>query len=234
MAQPLQETVLQKPATRPKAILAVEHGLERAGYSAALNLHAGIDLVHSVGDSKAALEAMSESRANILIVDRELRALGGLRTLYEAARRFPETCLMLIADRVNIVEAKILLTTGSRGIGLVNKSMFREPEEFSTAVAVVASGRILLNPAITQWLASGKDIGPLRDFTDREMSVLDSVSSGLSNRAIAARLNLSQRTVENHLSRILEKLGARGHADQHGRVQAVLHFLKFSGQLRDN
>jgi len=231
--QLLEETLSPESIARPRVVLAVEHSLERSAYAAALRSHSGIDLVDSVGDSTRALQRMTESNSDVLIVDRGLQPLGGLETLREAARRFPGSNLMFLADQVSVAEAMELLNSGATGVGLVNRSMFKETEDFSTAVEVVASGRILLNPAVTQMLASGKELDPLHEMTDREKSVLRAVSSGLSNRAVAESLNLSQRTVENHLSNILEKLGARGRNDQHGRVQAVLHFLQASGRLVD-
>ena len=231
MIELLEQETSVTPISRPRAIIAVEHGLERAAYTTALNLHSGIDLVDSVGNSESALRSMSELSGDVLIVSRALPSIGGLATLGEAARLFPGSSLMFIADHVSITEATELLNCDTHGVGLVNRSMFKETQDFSTAVEVVASGRILLNPAITQLLASGKELNPLHDMTNREKAVLEAASSGLSNRAIADRFSLSQRTVDNHLSNILEKLGARAQPDQHGRVEAVLHFLQASGRL---
>jgi DNA-binding NarL/FixJ family response regulator len=67
---------------------------------------------------------------------------------------------------------------------------------------------------------------PLGDLTAREREVLGLVAEGLSNRAIAERLVLGQRTVETHMTAIFGKLGLEETPDQHRRVLAVLALLR--------
>jgi DNA-binding NarL/FixJ family response regulator len=68
--------------------------------------------------------------------------------------------------------------------------------------------------------------GPLATLTIREQEVLSLVAEGLTNRAIAARMILSERTVEAHVTQIFQKLGLINSTDQHRRVLAVLAFLR--------
>ena len=63
-------------------------------------------------------------------------------------------------------------------------------------------------------------------LTTREQEVLSLVAEGLTNRAIAARMILSERTVEAHVTQIFQKLRLNDSADQHRRVLAVLAFLR--------
>jgi DNA-binding NarL/FixJ family response regulator len=67
---------------------------------------------------------------------------------------------------------------------------------------------------------------PIDDVTDREREVLGLIAEGLSNRAIAARLFVTERTVEAHVTQIFQKLRLPESPDQHRRVLAVLTFLR--------
>ena len=67
---------------------------------------------------------------------------------------------------------------------------------------------------------------PLDELTDREREVLGLVAEGLSNQAIAARLFVTERTVEAHITQIFLKLGLGENADSHRRVLAVLAYLQ--------
>ena len=65
-------------------------------------------------------------------------------------------------------------------------------------------------------------------LTEREREVLGLIAEGLSNRAVAARLFITERTVEAHVTQIFQKLGLDGSPDQHRRVLAVLTYLRGS------
>jgi DNA-binding NarL/FixJ family response regulator len=88
-------------------------------------------------------------------------------------------------------------------------------------------GETVIDPTIVARLLSRRRrADPLERLTDREREVLGLVAEGMSNRAIAARLFVTERTVEAHVTQILLKLGLAESPDQHRRVLAVLTFLR--------
>ena len=99
----------------------------------------------------------------------------------------------------------------------------------------VAAGRTVLDPIMVEKLTVQKGIpenSPIRDLTRREMEVLSLVAKACTNSTIASILYIQPRTVEHHINSIFSKIGISADSGQHARVQAVLSFLKASGQAR--
>ena len=218
-------------SNEPRVLLAIEHGLERAAYAHALGQQGDIMVVAAVSDSASVFEKLESQGADLLVVDAGLPPFGGASTLLSAVDRWPNLGMMLVSDHVIISSVLDLIASRQAGLGVVTKGMFKEVEDFVPSVQIVASGRILLEPNVARLLASGKDFRPLEILTEGECKVLAAVAEGLSNSAAAERLELSQRTIENHLSSILVKLGERGRSDHDGRVMAILRYLEADGRL---
>ncbi len=214
-----------------RVLLAIKHSLERAAYALALGQQDDIEVVAAVGDSVSALDGLGDAPVDLLIVDAGLPGLGGAGTLVEAVARCPDLGLVLIMEQ--LIESQIfnLVTIRRAGLGLVNRSMFKEIEDFVTAIQVVAGGRVLLEPRVAQLVATGEGAHPMEILSKGEHRVMEVIAEGLSNSAAAERLGLSQRTIENHLSSILRKLGERGRPDHDGRVMAILRYLEADGRL---
>jgi DNA-binding NarL/FixJ family response regulator len=91
----------------------------------------------------------------------------------------------------------------------------------------IADGDTVIDPTIvSRMIGRQRRQGPLATLTPREQEVLSLVAEGLSNQAIAARIFLSERTVEAHVTQIFQKLQLYESADQHRRVLAVLTYLR--------
>jgi DNA-binding NarL/FixJ family response regulator len=88
-------------------------------------------------------------------------------------------------------------------------------------------GETVIDPTIVSRLVGRlRRDDPVARLTDREREVLGLIAEGMSNRAIAARLYVTERTVEAHVTQIFQKLALPGSPDQHRRVLAVLAFLR--------
>jgi DNA-binding NarL/FixJ family response regulator len=95
------------------------------------------------------------------------------------------------------------------------------------ALRRIVDGETVIDPTIVaQLLGRRRRNDPVASLTDREREVLGLVAEGMSNQAIAARLVVTERTVEAHISSIFHKLGLTESPDQHRRVLAVLTFLR--------
>ena len=85
----------------------------------------------------------------------------------------------------------------------------------------------MIDPTIvSRLLRRRRRVDPLSELTEREREVLGLIAEGMSNRALASRLFVTERTVEAHVTQIFMKLGLPESTDQHRRVLAVLAFLR--------
>ena len=106
-----------------------------------------------------------------------------------------------------------LLGDGAQGLGYLLKDRITDGDSFVDAVRRVAAGDAALDPeVVAHLLGSSSSGGPLDELTERERTVLGEMAEGRSNQAIAARLFLSERAVERHVTAIFSKLGADRHA----------------------
>jgi DNA-binding NarL/FixJ family response regulator len=95
------------------------------------------------------------------------------------------------------------------------------------ALRRIVDGETVIDPTIVSRLVGRRRRqDPLAALSEREREVLGLIAEGLSNRAIAARLYVTERTVEAHVTQIFQKLHLPESADQHRRVLAVLAFLR--------
>lgn len=212
-----------------RVLLVDDHAMLRAGFRTILDIQPDITVVGEASTGAEAMEAASALRPDVITMDVQMPDMDGI----EATRR-------IIAD--GDVRAAIAIVTtfdrddylftaldaGASGFLLKNGS----PEDLVTAVRVLAAGDGMLAPEVTRRVvqrfastASGASASEARasvprpltePLTEREAEVLALVAEAMSNAEIATRLFIGEATVKTHVSRILQKLGARD------RVQAVV------------
>ncbi|MFE7835540.1 response regulator [Streptomyces sp. NPDC057474] len=209
-------------ADRPRVVIADDQALVRTGFGMILSAD-GIDVVAEAADGDQALEAVHRTRPDLVLMDIRMPGTDGL----EATRRIlsgtvpdpPRVVMLTTFDLDRYVYAA--LTAGASGFLLKDVT----PEHLVAAVRLARTGDALLSPAITRRLierfvsptpetpALHRDLAPL---TPRELQVLRSLATGLSNNELAAHFRLSEATVKTHVARILAKLRLRD------RAQAVV------------
>jgi RNA polymerase sigma factor (sigma-70 family) len=206
-----------------RVVVADDQALVRSGFGMILAAD-GIEVVASVADGAAAVDAVRRTRPDVVLMDIRMPEVDGL----EATRRIladpvdpgaPRVLILTTFDLDRYVYAA--LSAGASGFLLKDVT----PEQLVAAVRLVRSGDALLAPAITRRLverfaARDERVSTLhRDLsalTPRELEVLELLAGGLSNAELAARLQLSEATVKTHVARILAKLRLRD------RAQAVV------------
>jgi DNA-binding NarL/FixJ family response regulator len=120
-----------------------------------------------------------------------------------------------------------LLDTHAERVGYLLKERVFTASTLVEAVRRVHEGESVIDPTIvSSLLARKRRDDPLAVLSEREREVLALVAEGLSNKAIASRLYVTERTVEAHVTQIFLKLHIDGHPDSHRRVLAVLAFLR--------
>jgi len=132
------------------------------------------------------------------------------KLLFSQQQQYP-TAMIVITDELDSIDLETGLRSGVRGI-LPQSST---ESEILATVEAVASGLVVLHPDVVEYLLPPKEgslrenalVNPVQTLTPREIEVLQMLGSGLGNKAIAKRLNISEHTVKFHLSSIFQKLG---------------------------
>ena len=162
------------------------------------------------GTFASAEEAIGRVRADVVLLDLELPGMSGL----EAIPRFNSAVLVLTAyDTDEDVERAI--RAGAKGYLLKGAAI----EEIERAITAVAGGDSYIDPRVASRL-----VAPRRRLSAREREVLRLVAGGKSNKEIAAKLRISERTAKFHVTAILNKLGAENRA-QAAAIAAEKHLL---------
>lgn len=206
----------------PRVVIADDQALVRTGFSMILAAD-GIEVVAEAADGDEAVEAVRRTRPDLVLMDIRMPGTDGLeatrRILCGAVPDVPRVIMLTTFDLDRYVYAA--LTAGASGFLLKDVT----PEHLVAAVRLARTGDALLAPAITRRLVErfvSRDVQSaalhrdLSVLTPRELEVLHSLGSGLSNAELAARFGLSEATVKTHVARILAKLRLRD------RAQAVV------------
>ena len=190
----------------------------------------GFEVVGQSGTADDLLLKVRSYKPDIAIVDIKMpptQTDEGLRAAKEIRDKHPETAVLILSQYVEEGYALELLQENAEGVGYLLKDRVYDLADFVAAVKRVAEGGSALDPAVVSHLVGRKRSNdPLDALTAREREVLGLMAEGLSNSAIAARVFLTDRGVEKHVTSIFQKLQLPVAADTHRRVLAVVAFLK--------
>lgn len=210
------------PAEAPvKVFLLDDHEVVRRGLSDLLDAEPDITVVGEAGTVEQALARAPALRPDVAVLDVRLPDGDGITVCRELRSRMPGlACLMLTSFDD---EDALLDSIMAGAAGYVLKQI--KGSDLVSAVRTVATGQSMLDPATTARLMhslrdpeTGKvpEDARLSALSERERAVLELIGEGLTNRQIAKQLYLSEKTVKNHISRLLGKLGVER------RVQAAV------------
>jgi len=206
---------------RIRVFLLDDHELVRRGLRELLETEGDIEICGEAETAEAALSRIPPTRPNVAILDVRLPDGNGVEVCREIRSRHPEiNCLILtsFSDDDALFQAIMAGAAGYllkqiRGIDLVD------------AVRRVSAGQSLLDPGVTARVLERLRAGPeiderLARLTDQERRILDLIAEGLTNRQIAERVHLAEKTVKNYVSNLLAKLGMER------RTQAAVYAAK--------
>ena len=200
-----------------RVFLLDDHDIVRKGVRALLESAGDIEIV---GEASTIVEAKSlipELLPGVVVLDTQLPDGSGLDLCRELRGLSPESrTLVLTSDES---EESIVAAMHAGAAGYVLKQV--EATSLLSAVRTIASGHSLIDPVLARrminWMEQSSD-GPeeLAGLTDQQLRILSLLAEGLTNKEIGDRLYLAEKTVKNHVTRILAKLGVQR------RTQAAL------------
>ncbi|AZP23104.1 response regulator [Streptomyces aquilus] len=213
-----------------RVFLLDDHEVVRRGVRDLLDDEPDITVVGEAGTVEQALVRVPALRPQVAVLDVRLPDGDGVTVCRELRSRMPElTCLML----TSFDDEEALLDSIMAGAsGYVLKQI--QGSDLVSAVRTVAAGQSLLDPSATakvmarlrQGQRQEEEPEALPGLTGREREILALIGEGLTNRQIGQRLYLAEKTVKNHISRLLAKLGVER------RIQAAVIATQAQDRLR--
>jgi DNA-binding NarL/FixJ family response regulator len=191
---------------------------------------AGVDVVAEADDAAGLLRHVSQDRPDVAIVDIRMPPTHtdeGLVAAREIRANHPDVGVLVLSQYVEPSYAMRLIEDHPERIGYLLKERVFDIAILVDALRRIVDGETVIDPTIVSRLVGRRRReDPLAELTGREREVLGLVAEGMSNHAIAARLVVTERTVEAHITQIFQKLQLAESRDQHRRVLAVLAFLR--------
>jgi DNA-binding NarL/FixJ family response regulator len=218
-----------------KVIIVDDQEVIREAFGMLLDNDPTVDLVGVLGDGESAIEMIPTLEPNVVIMDVKMPGINGIAAAQKIREQHPNVGIILLSAYDDSEYIREFLKDDPRGKSYLLKHTLGTMDELIRTIHDVAAGRTVLDPIMVEKLTSRKDISensPLRDLTRRELEVLSLMAKACTNATIASILYIQPRTVEHHINSIFSKLGISPENGQHARVQAVLAYLKATGQAR--
>lgn len=192
---------------RIRVLLVDDSEMVRTGLRTLLSTEASIEVVGEAASVAQGVQACDQLKPHVVLLDIRLPDGSGIDACRQILQRSPDTRVLIVTSVIDDAVVDDAIRAGAHGYllkeidgrGLVN------------AIRDVAAGKSILDPAITARVlklvkSSGPGRDPLAVLSAQEKRVLALIAEGLTNKEVAARLELSDKTVKNYLSTIFEKL----------------------------
>jgi two-component system, NarL family, response regulator DevR len=181
-----------------------DHEVVRLGIRAAFELEDDITVVGEAGDGAEALAKIPVLDPTVMLMDVRMQQMGGIEACREIKSRYPDIHILMITSFSDEEALFDSIMAGADGYLLKNVSR----AELLKSLRTVASGQSLIDQVTkTQQLLAHQTQSAGEELTEREREVLGLIALGYTNKQIAEKLVVSEKTARNHVSHILEKLG---------------------------
>ena len=181
-------------------------------------------------DAEALVREVNRTQPDVALVDIRMPPTHtdeGLVAAQAIRAKHPDVGVLVLSQYVEPSYALRLIQDHPERVGYLLKERVFDIATVVDALRRIVDGETVIDPTIVSRLVGRRRReDPLSQLTDREREVLGLVAEGMSNRAIATRLFVTERTVEAHITQIFMKLQLPESPDQHRRVLAVLAFLR--------
>lgn len=193
-----------------RVVVVDDHPIVRHGLVSLLRLKPDFELVGEAADGAEALRVILETEPDVVLLDLRLPLLNGIEVMRQARQSGTHAKFLVLTTYDADEYTSTALAAGAQGYLLKDA----EPSELLNAIRLLMRGGAPLEPGVAARLLERvvhQDEGEV--LSAREIEVLTLLASGASNKAIAARLLLSENTIRSHVSHILQKLGAQSRGE---------------------
>ena len=202
-----------------RVVLADDHAVVRAGIRQFLERAKDIEVVAEADDGEQAQSLIKELHPDVAVLDIQMPKASGIEVTRWVRANARETGVLILTAYNDDPYVIAVLQAGANGYVLKTAS----PMEIIQAVRDVHEGKSAIQQAIAQkviaFITQRKEEAPVETLSDREMEVVVSLAKGLTNKAIATQLGISDRTVQGHIAHIFNKMGVSN------RTEAVMRAL---------
>jgi DNA-binding NarL/FixJ family response regulator len=209
-----------------KILICDDQAVIRDGLEMLLNLEKDFQVVGAAQDGAEALELIAKKQPDVVLIDLKMPGMNGIEAIREIRARFPNVKALVLTTYDDDEWLFDAIRAGASGYLLKDTPR----QKIVEAIRGTAEGKSFVDPSVAGKLlnqVASRQTQPAsiltEKLTERELDVLRLVAKGIPNSEIAALLHLSEGTVRNHVSAILDKLGASDRTQ--AAVMAIQHGL---------
>lgn len=200
-----------------RIVIVDDHAIVLEGLRALIETERDMEVVGEAPDGKAAVELILATQPDVAVVDLVMPRVDGIELIQQIRDRGSTTRVLALTSFAEEDRVVAAIKAGAQGYLLKDS----RPADLIQAIHRMHRGESTLSPSIElrvlQGLASETRKADMPEpLTERELEVIRNVAQGMSNRAIAAAMEITERTVRNHIGHVLSKLGLEN------RTQAAL------------
>jgi two-component system response regulator DegU len=204
-----------------KAMLADDHVLVREGIKHLLEYDGSVEVIQEANNGVECIEKLADVSPDILLLDINMPDMNGIEVLEELKRREHPVKILILTVHNEIEYLIRAVDIGADGYILKDSGT----AELKQAITTILNGESYIQPSLLPALNSrliNRDVDKekLESLTKRELEILTQVAGGMFNKEIAINLNISERTVKNHISNIFKKI------DVSDRTQAAVFAIR--------
>lgn len=204
-----------------RVMLVDDHILMREGIRQLLEFDGSIEVVGEANDGEECLDILQMFKPQVLLLDINMPKKNGIEVLEEIKKEKTDVKVLILTVHTEIEYLIKALDIGVDGFILKDS----ESAELKRAIVAIVNGEKYIQPKLipalnNRLIAKDVDKDKIASLTNRELEVLIQVANGLFNKEIATSLNISERTVKNHISNIFKKI------DVSDRTQAAVFAIK--------
>ncbi len=194
---------------KTRVLLVDDHNIVRLGLMTLINDQPGLEVVGEAGTAAEAVRAVERLSPDVVLMDIRMPGEGGIEATRQITARFPRTRVVMLTSYAD--DELVVRAIRAGAVGYVLKQV--DNKELLRAIEAAGRGEAVLDAATTSRLLARMrqverkaDEDAFRELSDRELDVLAPLARGKTNAEIGQLLNLSEKTVSNYVSTMLEKM----------------------------